>query len=84
MAVIEYSVFSAAQVQCRLGNYAWVKGNQVQVLSDPVTVSGEKGCICHYAMMHEKARSACDPQVRKPADYIDAQLPTKARCNMSL
>jgi len=35
-------------------------------------------------MVHEKAQSACDPQVRKPAEYIGAQLPTKVWCNMSL
>ena len=56
----------------------------MRVLSDPVTVSGEKGCICHCVMVHEKAQSACDPQVRKPAEYIGAQLPTKVWCNMSL
>jgi len=40
----------------------------VRVLDDPVTVSEEKGCICHCAERHEKAQSDDDPQVRKPAE----------------
>jgi len=51
-----------------LGNYTGVKGNQVRVLGDPVTVSGKKGCICHCAKRHEKAQPDVDPQVRKPAE----------------
>ena len=83
-SIIVYYVFGVSQVQCRLVNYIGVKGNQVRVLSDPVTVSGENDCICHCAARHEKAQSAEEPQVRKPAEDIFAQLPMKAWCDMGL
>ena len=33
-----------------------LKGNQVQILNDPVTVSGETGCKMSLCAKHEKAR----------------------------
>ena len=43
-------------VRCRKRR-VWIIGNQVQVLSDPVTVSSEQTRNCHCAARHEKARA---------------------------
>jgi len=78
--IFDSCIFSAPQVQCRQGNCAGVKGNQVQVLDDPVTVSGEKGCGCHCANRHEKVQPAKEPQVRKPAENNRCISSGKAGC----
>lgn len=61
------SVFSALQVQCRVGNFAGVKGNQVRVLDDPVTVSGEKTA---YAIVPTCMRRRSQPMIRKSGNLL--------------
>ena len=61
-----------------------VKGNQVRVLDDPVTVSGKKGCVCHCAKRHEKVRLDNDPQVRKPAENDWWMASEEGLMNLSL
>ena len=56
-----------------VGKYAeGVKGNQVQILSDPVTVNGETAAKCHCAYRMRRRSKVEDPQVRKPAEILGA------------
>ena len=48
--------------------YAGLKGNQVQVLNDPVTVSGEAGRKSPLCFRHEKARPM--PKIRKSGNLL--------------
>lgn len=45
------------------------KGNQVKVLNDPVTVTGEQLLNSPLYCMYEKGRRRDDPEARKPALY---------------
>jgi hypothetical protein len=78
---IEYVGYSVPRgFNAGKGNAAWVKGNQVRVLSDPVTVSGERGCgypLCGGMRRSGRAMS------REPGNLLKrsgAQLPKKADC----
>ena len=58
----------------------WVKGNLVRVQSDPVTVSGERGCS---GPLRESARRRGWSMIRKSGNLLKrsgAQLPKKAVC----
>lgn len=50
IAIEYYKIISAIQ-----SHSAWVKENQVQVLSDPVTVSGERSYKSPLRVKREKA-----------------------------
>ena len=61
-----------------MGNYTGVKGNQVQVLNDPVTVSGEKGC---NAIVLMSMRRCSRTMIRKSGNLLKmlvGWLPKKA------
>ena len=53
------------------------RGNQVQVLSDPVTVTEEFPFIIPLYRMYEKGKGSDDAEVRKPALYGEVKLPSK-------
>ena len=60
----------------------WLKGNQVQILSDPVTVSGEAGC--RYAIVliqHEKAQPL--PMIRKSGNLLEFMCIASEESNCS-
>lgn len=40
--------------------FSEIKGNQVKILSDPVTVNRETDCIEPLCVMHEKAQSSSE------------------------
>ena len=49
-----------------------LKGNQVQILNDPVTVSGEAGCKTSLCEMHEKAQPG--PKIRKSGSLLRIEV----------
>ena len=49
-----------------------LKGNQVQILNDPVTVSGEAGCKTSLCEMHEKAQPK--PKIRKSGSLLRIEV----------
>ena len=49
-----------------------LKGNQVQILNDPVTVSGEAGCKMSLCEMHEKAQPT--PKIRKSGSLLKIEV----------
>jgi len=49
-----------------------LKGNQVQILNDPVTVSGEAGCSMSLCEMHEKAQPT--PKIRKSGSLLRIEV----------
>ena len=49
-----------------------LKGNQVQILNDPVTVSGEAGCSMSLCEMHEKAQPT--PKIRKSGSLLKIKV----------
>ena len=51
----------------RLHDEDRLKGNQVKILNDPVTVTEERPSIVHCTDMYEKERNRKDPEARKPA-----------------
>ena len=54
------------------------RGNQVRILSDPVTVTEERPFIYPIVRpLYEKGRGSDDPEVRKPALYGEVKLPCK-------
>ena len=49
-----------------------LKGNQVQILNDPVTVSGETGCSMSLCETHEKAQPM--PKIRKSGSLLKIKV----------
>jgi len=49
-----------------------LKGNQVQILNDPVTVSGEAGCKTSLCETHEKAQPT--PKIRKSGSLLRIEV----------
>ena len=65
-----YEVLTVVRVAVR-------KGNQVRVLSDPVTVTEEFPFIIPLYRVYEKGKGSDDAEVRKPALYGEVKLPSK-------
>jgi hypothetical protein len=53
------------------------RGNQVRILSDPVTVTEERILKSPLYVLYEKGRRSVDPAARKPALYGEVHLPCK-------
>ena len=70
---VRFCLFSCFQA----GGEDGLIGNQVQVLSDPVTVTEEFPFIIPLYRMYEKGKGSDDAEVRKPALYGEVKLPCK-------
>lgn len=55
-----------------------VKGNQVKILSDPVTVSREQYCEMPLCENMRRCGICNNLRVRKPAEKVSESLPMKA------